>query len=120
MHLISDNFDCEKDNCHLAWLLRDNRRLLAAVRNGRCYFGTEDFPFALIAPGLFSECPVCYTSLDVLFKLISIIYILIFTEHCQLGTQDDDGNLWGLTSGSYFINGPFVLDISYFNYYLRS
>lgn len=35
-----DTIDCEKDVCHLAWLIRDNRHLLSAVSRGKCSNGT--------------------------------------------------------------------------------
>lgn len=58
VYLIIDPFDCEKDLCHMAWLFRDNRKLLPAVHEGYCWMGDDRYPFGLIAPGLFSECPV--------------------------------------------------------------
>ena len=36
--LRTDPMDCS--DCHLAWLIRDNRHLLAAVYKGTCSNGT--------------------------------------------------------------------------------
>ena len=37
--MITDAINCQDDPCHLAWLVRDNRHLLAAVR-ATCSDGT--------------------------------------------------------------------------------
>ena len=42
MHYIMiDPIDCKSDPCHLAWLVRDNRHLLASISGGKCSDGTE-------------------------------------------------------------------------------
>ena len=54
--LNSDPFAC---GCDVAWLIRDNRHLLPAVRNGYCgnssLFPTR--PFQNLDPNFFAECP---------------------------------------------------------------
>ena len=57
-----DPFECD---CHLAWLLRDNRHLLQTVMFGKCSNGTW---FTDLDPDAFANCPVrliccccCYT-----------------------------------------------------------
>ena len=40
-YIFLDPFDCEKDPCHLAWLIRDNRNLLGALRDATCSNGTK-------------------------------------------------------------------------------
>ena len=46
-------FDCS--DCHLAWLIRDNRKLLPSVEQGTCSNGTT---FDQLDPNGFAECPV--------------------------------------------------------------
>ena len=49
-----DPFDCERDPCHLAWLIRDNRDLLGRLSgNTTCSNGTT---FEQLNPNEFDEC----------------------------------------------------------------
>ena len=52
--IFSDRFDCESDPCHLAWIIRDKRKLLAQVAFGVCSNGTA---FEELDPNAFSHCP---------------------------------------------------------------
>ena len=51
---FSDPFDCETDPCHLAWLIRDNRHLLAPIYGATCSNGTQ---FTQLISNDFSHCP---------------------------------------------------------------
>jgi len=52
---INNNpIDCTTDRCHLAWLIRYNRNLLPAVRDGVCTSGTT---FEDLNPNNFNNCP---------------------------------------------------------------
>ncbi len=53
----TDPFDCS-DHCHLAWLLRDNPRLLVSVYGAQCSNGTT---FRALDPAGFKNCPVIKT-----------------------------------------------------------
>lgn len=52
----ADPIDCS--DCHLAWLIRDNRNLMSAVVNGDCSNRTR---FDLLDPNGFIACPVSIT-----------------------------------------------------------
>ena len=49
-----DPIDCVTDFCHMAWLVRDNRQLLSAIRFGYCSNGTA---FNQLNPGPYINCP---------------------------------------------------------------
>ena len=51
--LTTDPFDCS--DCHLTWLIRDNRRLLPFVAGGYCSNGTI---FEDLNPSGYENCPV--------------------------------------------------------------
>ena len=48
-----DPIDCR--DCHLTWLIRDNRHLLTKVYGGQCSNGTS---FEELDPQGFADCPV--------------------------------------------------------------
>jgi hypothetical protein len=50
---IIDPIECA--DCHLAWLIRDNRHLLPAVYQGTCSDGKK---FRELNPKAFATCPV--------------------------------------------------------------
>ena len=52
----ADPIDCS--DCHLAWLIRDNRNLLPAVYLGQCSNGTT---FEDLDPIGYNECPILST-----------------------------------------------------------
>ena len=49
----TDPIDC--GDCHLTWLIRDNRQLLDAVVGGSCSNGTR---FGALDPSGYANCPV--------------------------------------------------------------
>ena len=81
--LTTDPFDC--GDCHLAWLIRNNRRLLPAVAGGYCSNGTR---FEALDPSGYANCPViillAYNSHTIeQFKLFLLFLFQAFT--CPLG-----------------------------------
>ena len=50
----TDPINCD---CHLAWLIRDNRHLLPGVIYGKCSNGTS---FKDLDPNGFASCPVIH------------------------------------------------------------
>lgn len=53
--VFNNPFDCVSDHCHMAWIIRDNRDLLPALRYGKCANGTE---FERLDPNGYSDCIV--------------------------------------------------------------
>jgi len=53
--LYLDPIDCESDPCHMAWIIRDNRRLLSVVNDGQCSNGTL---FNQLDPNEYTDCQV--------------------------------------------------------------
>ena len=49
----ADPIDCS--DCHLAWLIRDNRNLISALIDGQCSNGTR---FEDLDPNGLADCPV--------------------------------------------------------------
>jgi hypothetical protein len=52
---FKDPFDCAADLCHLAWLIRDNRKLLKVIDGATCSNGTA---FEQLDSDSFQNCPV--------------------------------------------------------------
>ena len=65
--LYTGPIDCS--NCHLAWLIRDNRNLLQASYKGTCSNGTT---FENLNPNGFSNCPV----IDFILHIIQFIHTI--------------------------------------------
>lgn len=56
LYFVEDPIDCSIDPCHLAWIFRDNKDLLKAIKNGECSNGTL---FELLdGVNAFNNCPV--------------------------------------------------------------
>ena len=53
---LTDPIDCS--DCHLTWLMRDNRRLLTTITGGTCADGTAFFS---LDPNGYADCPVTIT-----------------------------------------------------------
>ena len=50
LHACLDSFDCD---CHLAWLIVDNRHLLRHVRGAKC---SDGLPFTKLTSSQFAAC----------------------------------------------------------------
>ena len=53
---FTDPIDCVSDVCHLAWIIRENRHLLKAVRDAQCSNGIPLIDLQL--PDNYADCPV--------------------------------------------------------------
>ena len=63
----TDPIDCESDPCHLAWLIKDYRKLLNPVADGVCSNGTK---FTDLDSNYYTICSVTPMHLVVIFYLI--------------------------------------------------
>ena len=93
--LTTDPFDC--GDCHLTWLIRDNRRLLPAVVGGSCSNGMR---FGALDPIGYENCPVIISGgciSTILFGVLYNFYLLqVFT--CPLGYDGDYADPLSCTS----------------------
>ena len=79
----ADSILCD---CHLAWIIRDNRRLLASVRNGMC---SNETTFEDLDPSGFTDClawiifqtclKYCITKIT---SCRSVSLFVVFTQSC--------------------------------------
>ena len=51
----TDPIDCS--DCHVSWLIRDNRHLISAVHGGKC---SNETAFQELDPLGYADCPVIY------------------------------------------------------------
>ena len=69
-------FDCS--NCHLAWLIRDNRHFLPSIFGGQCSNGTT---FEELIPSGFVDCPVM---IQLIIPFDLLVFLIIFLLHLHL------------------------------------
>ena len=82
----TDPFDCS--DCHLVWLIRDNRHLLAAVYGATCSNGTV---FKDLDPNGYADCPVIiacppHWGNECLFIITQQFYIAPIVDILMLST----------------------------------
>ena len=66
--VFKDKIDCESDHCHLSWLIRDNRDLMAIVSSAQCSNGTK---FEDLHQHAYVNCPVNRLIQMMLFKIVN-------------------------------------------------
>ena len=85
--LTTDPFDC--GDCHLAWLIRNNQRLLPSVANGVCSNGTR---FEALDPSGYENCPVIILlayNRHIIEQLKLFLLFLFQAFTCPLGYDGD-------------------------------
>ena len=97
--LTTDPFDCS--DCHLTWLIRDNRRLLPAVYKGTCSNGTR---FEDLNPNGYENCPVIILpayNRHIIEQLKLFLLFLFQAFSCPLGYDGQFAD--PLNCSSYYI-----------------